>query len=80
MTEDEDLISYSLYRKEQPLCILAVQLSFPVSLSPFIEQYITLRHGSYIIYPVWRRVRIPPPYSLRVVRGDENGTKSQMRR
>jgi hypothetical protein len=30
--------------------------------------------------PVWRRVRIPPPQSLRVVRGDEGGTQSQMRR
>jgi hypothetical protein len=24
---------------------------------------------------VWRRVRIPPPQSLRVVRGDEEGTQ-----
>jgi hypothetical protein len=31
-------------------------------------------------YPVWRRVRLPPPQSLRVVRGDEEGTQSQMRR
>jgi hypothetical protein len=31
-------------------------------------------------YPVWRRVKIPPPQSLRVVRGDEEGTQSQMRR
>jgi hypothetical protein len=29
-------------------------------------------------YPVWRRVGIPPPLSLRVVRGDEEGTQSQM--
>jgi hypothetical protein len=32
------------------------------------------------IDPAWRRVRIPPPQSLRVVRGDEEGTQSQMRR
>jgi hypothetical protein len=25
--------------------------------------------------PVWRRVRIPPPQSLRVVRGDIKGTQ-----
>jgi hypothetical protein len=30
--------------------------------------------------PAYRRVRIPPPQSLRVVRGDEEGTQSQMRR
>jgi hypothetical protein len=30
--------------------------------------------------PVWRRVRIPPPQSLRFVRGDRKGTQSQMRR
>jgi hypothetical protein len=29
---------------------------------------------------VWRRVRILPPQSLRVVRGDKNGTQSQTRR
>jgi hypothetical protein len=29
--------------------------------------------------PVWRRVRIPPPQSLRVVRGDEEGTVSDER-
>jgi hypothetical protein len=34
----------------------------------------------YLDYPVWRRVRIPPPQSLRVVRGDEKGTQFQMRR
>jgi hypothetical protein len=28
---------------------------------------------------VWRRVRILPPQSLRVVRGDKKGTQSQMR-
>jgi hypothetical protein len=26
-------------------------------------------------YPVWRQVRIPPPQSLQVVRGDEEGTQ-----
>jgi hypothetical protein len=30
--------------------------------------------------PVWRRVRILPPHSLRAVRGDKKGTQSQMRR
>jgi hypothetical protein len=31
------------------------------------------------LYPTEIRVRIPPPQSLWVVRGDEEGTQSQMR-
>jgi hypothetical protein len=40
----------------------------------------THTHTGFTILELWRRVRIPPPQSLRDVRGDKKGTQSQMRR
>jgi hypothetical protein len=58
--------------------LLSAFLSIPIPAC--CVQHITKHNVQPRHNPVWRRVRILPPQSLRVVRGDKKGTQSQMRR
>jgi hypothetical protein len=71
-TVSDETVMYGYWSSVTGLDLQRRLNKFPVRYE--LNSYI--RYSRKIsLFPVWRRVRIPPPESLRVVRGDIKGTQ-----
>jgi hypothetical protein len=72
----ETFHKYTELKSRRPLTTNKTRIlrATSLDLSGHYQDIIHLLHQNYS-YPVWRRVRILPPWSLRVVRGDRKGTQ-----